>query len=176
MAHSGSRLQEKNAGAFGRLSTKSPANSAYASHQARSVISKFMGRFSNCCTSMTLRQHKTTLTDGAVAVWTNPLRPNTRHLPDGFIVWCVLTGNSDDVTVTCHLHAALHRGIDTADHCRTDITAYNSIPAHIQFINLPFSKTQGRNSIYENRKAMAVAGLIVQSHPHQIHAWKWNYM
>jgi len=60
-------------------------------------------------------------TSGAVAVGADPLVVDTGHLPDGFAVRCSrtcdVTGNSYDVTVSCHPHARLHCGIDATDHC-----------------------------------------------------------
>jgi len=63
---------------------------------------------------------KITLTNGTVAIGTDPLISDASHLPN----WVIITGNRYDVTVTCHLHAGLHCGIDTADHCSRDVTKY----------------------------------------------------
>jgi len=49
---------------------------------------------------------------------TDPSVADASHLPYRLITRTSdVTGNCDDVMVSCHPHTGLHCGIDAADHC-----------------------------------------------------------
>jgi len=53
----------------------------------------------------------------------DPAASDARHLPDrDDVIDDVIARDSYDVAAARHRHAALHRGIDTADHCSSTVT------------------------------------------------------